>query len=376
MAVYIVDPLVDPRWDELVLDHPRASVFHTREWLSALHETYGYKPLVFTNSAPGKPLENGLLFCDVKSYITGRRLVSLPFSDHCDSLVTSPAEHAEILAFVREQNGRKRFKYAEVRPSSTEGSERLAAMGLRPSEKFYLHMLSLDTPLDTLFRGLHKDCIQRKVRRAEREELVYEKGRSESLFHKFYPLLLRTRRRHCLPPQPLQWFQNLITSMGDHLTIRVASKHDHPVAALLTLSFKNTVTYKYGCSDERFHSLGGTPFLFWKTIQEAKNEGMSRLDLGRSEVDDTGLVTFKARLGASRVELTYYRLVPTNVQAGSWQLAAGSKLLGKAASAWPMATTPKSAANSRRKQFLKRIVCYIPDPILAAAGRLLYRHIG
>ena len=376
MAVYIVDPLADPRWDELVLQHPRASVFHTRGWLSALHETYGYKPVVFTSSAPGESLQNGLLFCDVKSYITGRRLVSLPFSDHCDPLVNSPVEHADILAYVRGHTGRKRFKYAEVRPFSTEAPERLAAMDLRPSETFYLHMLPLAPPLKTLFRDLHKDCIQRKVRRAEREALGYEKGRSESLLDKFYQLLLRTRRRHCLPPQPLHWFHHLIASMGDRLTIRVASKLDRPVAAMLTLSFKNTVTYKYGCSDERFHHLGGTPFLFWMTIQEAKVEGMSQLDLGRSEVDDAGLVKFKERLGASRMDLEYYRLVPTNVQAGSRQLAAGSELPGKVLRPRRVAPAPRMLSDSRRTQFLRRLVCHIPDAVLAAAGRLLYRHIG
>ena len=66
-----------------------------------------------------------------------------------------------------------------------------------------------------------------------------------------------------------------------------------PVAAILTLSFKDTVTYKYGCSDERFNRLGGTPFLFWKTIQEAKAEGMSQLDLGRSDLHNEGSMASK-----------------------------------------------------------------------------------
>ncbi len=359
MGVYIVDPLADPRWDALLLQHRRASVFHTRAWLSALHNTYGYTPIAFSTSAPSGPLGNGLLFCEVKSCITGRRLVSLAFSDHCDPLINSPDERADILAHVREHIGHNRCMYAEVRPSSTEEPERLEAMNLQLSEKFYLHMLSLGPPLDTLFRNLHKNSIQRKVRRAEREELHYEKGRSESLLRKFYQLLLRTRRRHFLPPQPLLWFRHLITSMGDQLTIRVASKYDGPVAAILTLSFKDTVTYKYGCSDERFNHLGGTPFLFWKTIQEAKDQGMRQLDLGRSDLDNAGLVKFKERLGASRMDLKYYRLLPS-----------------RALSAWRMATEPRMLSAPRRMQFLKRFVRHMPDTVLVAAGRLLYRHIG
>ncbi len=350
MSVYIVDPLADPRWGALLLQHRRASVFHTRGWLSALRATYGFNPVVFSTWAPDGPLENGLLFCDVRSWITGRRLVSLPFSDHCDPLVNSPDEQADILAHVRDHIGSRRCKYAEVRLVSTEEPEGLQAMGLRLSEEFYLHVLSLDPPLEALLRDLHKDCIQRKVRRAEREELDYEAGRSESLLGKFYKLLLRTRRRHGLPPQPFQWFQHLIACMGDQVTIRIASKDDHPVAALLTLSFKNTVTYKYGCSDERFHHLGGTPFLFWNTIREAKNQGMRQLDLGRSELDNAGLAKFKERLGGSRMDLKYYRLVP--------------------------GAAPKIAPSARRTHLLRGFVRHMPDAVLAAAGRLLYRHIG
>jgi hypothetical protein len=113
--------------------------------------------------------------------------------------------------------------------------------------------------------------------------------------------------------------------MGDQLTIRVAWKDNRPVAAIMTLSFKDTITYKYGRLDERFNHLGGAWFLFWKTIQEAKAEGMIQLDLGRSELDNTGLVKFKDRLGADRINLQYYRsnsgpapkLVPRSRKRGS-----------------------------------------------------------
>lgn len=197
---------------------------------------------------------------------------------------------------------------------------------------------------------MHKDCVQRKINRAEKEGLVYEKGRSESLLRRFYQLVLRTRRRHGLPPQPLQWFRNLTDSMGDKLTICLVSKRDLPVAALLCLSNKDTMVYKYGCSDERFSQLGGTPFLFWKVIQEAKNHGMRRLDLGRSELDNDGLVQFKDRLGATKEILIYGR--------------------------YSTEGTHYDVSPPWLKQRARHIFSRIPDTLLAASGRLLYRHMG
>ena len=86
---YEIDPLRDERWASLVESHPHASVFHSNNWLKALRSVYGYEPVVMTTCPPGARLTNGLVFCRVNSWLTGRRLVSLPFSDHCEPLIGS-----------------------------------------------------------------------------------------------------------------------------------------------------------------------------------------------------------------------------------------------------------------------------------------------
>jgi len=349
VTVYTIDPLTDTRWSALLLRHRDASVFHTREWLSALQNSYGYTPVVFTTSAPHEPLENGVPFCVVTSRITGHRWVSLPFSDHCDPLVSTPGDHHRILAHLCERTARSRRRWVEIRPLSTGAAEAPVAAEFAPSQRFYLHQLSLDPPAAELFRALHKNCIQRKVRRAERERLGYRSGRSEPLLHDFYRLLIQTRRRHGLPPQPLQWFRHLIATFGEQLTIRVASKDDRPVAAMLTLAFKRTLTYKYGCSADGLSRLGGTPFLFWQAIREAKESGMIQLDLGLSEVDNAGLIAFKDRLGARSVPITRF-CFPR----------------------WRARRTLGGGIQCVAHSILRRM----PARFLTTAGRILYRHFG
>ena len=144
------------------------------------------------------------------------------------------------------------------------------------------------------------------VRRAEREGLTYEAGTSERLLASFYRLLRMTRRRHRLPPQPIAWFRNLLANLGDGISIHVASKDGEPIASMLTLSFKKTSYYKYGGSDAALHRLGGMPFLFWRVIHDARAGGFEELDLGRSDLDQPGLIAFKEHLGATSSTLTYY----------------------------------------------------------------------
>ena len=116
MSVYTVDPLRDPRWPGLIRSHPRASVFHTSGWLEALQRTYGYEPVAFTTSPPRSELKNGVVFCYVRSAITGARLVSLPFSDHCDPLVDGPQELATLCDPLLEQRRARGWSYIELRP--------------------------------------------------------------------------------------------------------------------------------------------------------------------------------------------------------------------------------------------------------------------
>lgn len=347
MTLYTLNPIADRRWTEFVHSHPRASVFHTPGWLEALRRTYGYEPIAYTTSPPSVPLKNGVVFCHIRSWLTGRRLVSLPFADHCEPLVDTHEHWQEILDFLRHELEGGKYKYVQIRPLSTEFL--VTESGFARDTVFSSHILDLSPALDDLFQGLHKDSIQRKIKRAAREAVDCWEGISEPLLRTFYRLFLVTRRRHGVPPQPIDWFRNLMCCMGDQLKIRVASKNGQAIAGILTLSFRNSLLYKYGGSDARSHNLGAMPFLFWQAIQEAKEHGLERLDLGRSDCDNAGLNTFKDRLGAVRSMLTYLRC-----------------------------SAPRASAQShgRAKRVAQQIVAQLPEGLFVTAGKLLYRHVG
>ena len=345
-AVYEINPLCDQRWAALVESHPRSSVFHSTNWLRALHAVYGYEPAVITTCPPGTRLTNGLVLCRVKSWLTGRRFVSLPFSDHCEALIDAPEDLDAMLLHVKRDLVQRKWQYVEIRPVSHRPS---SCTGFGESLTYQFHRLDLRKRAQELFHDFHKDCVQRKIRRAEREELKYEEGNSEALLQKFYRLLVATRRRQNLPPQPLGWFRGLITAFGEDLKIRVASKGDLPVASILTLSNRKCVVYKYGGSIASLNKLGGMAFLFWKTIQEAKDRGLEELDMGRSDTDNLGLIAFKEHWGATRTTLTYWR--------------------------YP-APGPQLPQSAWQESVARRFAQVAPDFVLETVGMLLYKHIG
>jgi len=346
VLVHTFNPLEDHRWTELVESHPDSSVFHTSSYLEALRRTYGYAPTVYTTSSREEPLANGVVLCRVSSWLTGSRLVSVPFADHCQPLVTATGDLTAILAAVRRTVEEGNLKYVQIRATRPEDVVDAASGECRV---FVFHALDLTPPLDRLFNGLHRTCIQRPVRRAEREGVCHESGRSERLLRQFYSLLIVTRRRHGLPPQPASWFNNLVDCFGDRLTVHVASRDDQPLAAILTLRHRDVLVYKYGVSDERFHRFGAMPFLMWQAIRDAKARGLRVFDLGRTDADNTGLATFKERLGATRSTLVYVRLA-----------RAGRRV----------------SRENPRVPGASRVFARLPDELFVAAGKLLYRHMG
>jgi CelD/BcsL family acetyltransferase involved in cellulose biosynthesis len=351
MTVRIVEnPADDPNWSELLERHPAASVFHSPGWLRALRQTYGYESFVVTTS-PTSTLQNGVVMCRVKNW-TSRRLVSLPFSDHCDPLVDASDDLSEMVALLADEARTAGWRSIEWRPRAVAGEPFEAAaraFGLKPSGDYALHRLDLRAGPAEIFRGFHASSTQRAIRRAERERVAYEAGTSERLLASFYGLLRLTRRRHGLPPQPLVWFRNLVACLGDRVLVHVASRGGQPIASIVTLSFKKTMFYKYGGSDSSFHRLGGMPFLFWRMIQDAHARGFAELDLGRSDADQPGLITFKDHLGAARSTLTYYR-------------------------------DPSRKVEATRSGWMSRLAhgvfAHLPDATLDLAGRLLYKHLG
>jgi CelD/BcsL family acetyltransferase involved in cellulose biosynthesis len=346
-GVYVLDPLHDSRWRDLLARHPNASIFHSSEWLGALAQTYSYAPVAFTTSPPGESLGNALVLCAVRSWITGRRLVSLPFSDHCEPLVDSTDDLIALAAAAERYRAEHGWRYVELRPIRADHAPG-ASFG--KGQAYWLHQLDLRPSVDALWRGFHRDSIQRRIRKAERTDLEYEEGRSASTIGKLYELLELTRRRHSVPPQPRAWLHNLVSLFGEAVSIRVASFDGRPVAAILALSRGKTVVYKYGGSDARYHSLGATPLLFWKMIQDAKRRGAETLDLGRTDCDNEGLTVFKERWGARRSTLTYWRS--------------------------PAAAAAGLNTDSKPLRVARRLYDTLPMVLRRATANRLYRHLG
>jgi len=344
-TIEVLNPLEISDWNELVLGSVGGSIFHTANWARVLSESYGYKPIYFARRGGGR-FDALLPLMEIDSWLTGRRAVSLPFTDYCEPIVANEADAAELYAVAQQYaEGQSRYKYIEFRGGAPHMETRV------PSASFYRHVIDVNKSEDELQRSL-RSSTKRNFRKAEREGLVLERSDSLQAVAEFYRLHCQTRQGHGVPPQPFHFFEKI----HEHVIAKglgavfSARKDGRAVAASVYFHFGKNAIYKYGASDKDFQWLRPNNLVMWEAIRWYAKHGYDSLCMGRTEKQHKGLRQFKTGWGAEETILRYYR----------YDLARRAYIeeSGEGESAW------------------HQLMTHMPIPILRLAGSLLYRHMG
>jgi hypothetical protein len=338
-----IDPITDRRWAEFVAVHPAATVFHHPRWLHLLRAQYGYPLVACCLTEPSGRILAGLPLADIDSRLTGRRLVALPFSDSCPPLLPDPAGGTaeELARAVSALRGP-----AQVPLEIHEAFPELA--GAEVVHRFHQHVLRLDAGLAAVEGTMRKSGVRRTVVKARQSDLTVEQSSGIAALRTFYGLHLETRRRLGVPTQPKRFIERFSQLFEAGLGFVTLVWHQgRPAAAAVFLTFNRTVMYKYGASAQWALPLKPNNLLFDEAIRWSCGQGYTRLDFGRTELDNVGLARFKRGWGAEELPLSY-TYVPRAPEAG----------------------------HSRRDQLVADVIRRSPPAVGRLAGELLYKHYG
>lgn len=343
MNTSVINPLNEPEWDGLIATSDQTTFFHTSAWARGLSESYGYTPHYFT-VVDGCKLSGLVAVMEVRSCLTGRRGVSLPFSDECQPVArdqkTFDLMLIESIAFGR----RSGWKYIEIRGGT-------GFLPKAPSAaRHYVHTLELSADEAGVCRRF-KSNIRRNIHKAEKEGVTVSIDRTREALADFYRLHCGTRRHHGLPPQPWSFFAKIyenIVAAGKGFVALAAYKGRWIAGAVYGL-YRDQAIYKYGASDRRLQHLRPNNLVMWEAIRWCCRHGVRSFSFGRTEPENEGLLQFKRGWGASESTLAYYRYDLKNDQ-------------------FVNGSTPVKQLNG----FFRKM----PVPLLKMAGNLLYRHMG
>jgi CelD/BcsL family acetyltransferase involved in cellulose biosynthesis len=339
-----VDPLEYPGWDSLLAAHPQASIFHGAAWARVLRHTYGHTP-VYICRFDGPQLAELLPIMEVSSRWSGRRGVSLPFTDFCPSLKAAGQDGRALYQAAMDAGRQRRWKYLECRSASDGWT------GASPSLSFYGHVIHLAAEVDVLFKQLDS-ALRRGIRKAEAAGLQVDFSSSSESIQIYYALHCRTRRRHGLPPQPFRFFENIqrhVLDAGQGF-VATARLKDQPLAAAVFFCHGRQVLYKFGASDHEFQQLRPNNLMMWAAIKHSAGRGFSTMHLGRTSLANEGLRRFKLAFGASEETVRYCQ--------------------------YDFASKGFVAGADRTEGWFNPVFAHLPLPLLRLAGQILYPHLS
>lgn len=200
-----------------------------------------------------------------------RRLVSLPFSDHCPPPVrgaggAGPEANlrlADALADLRRSTG-LRVEIPDAFP---------LVDGAHWSRASSFHRLELEADADAVLSRASKSQ-KRKRTKARREGVTTRVGTDREALDTFYGLHLGTRHRLGVPTQPKRFIRGFEQLFARGLGyVLIAEYQGRPIAAAVFLTFGDTSLYTYGASDERHLALRPNNLVMAEAIRMACEAG-------------------------------------------------------------------------------------------------------
>ena len=341
-----LDP-TDLRWLAFIATQPAACVFHHPFWLDLLASCYGYRPLIATICDSEGNICAGLPLMEVSTFLSARRWVALPFTDHCGPLYTCADDLDALIDSLRQYIQARDVSKIEIRWQLSDHC------GIHDGARYVVHTLPLNPDPDVVLKQIHRNHRQ-NIRTSENREVIVRWGGSIDDMRAFYALQLETRQRHGIPVQPWRYFQllhKLLVERGMAFILLAYAREpvDRCIAGLICLHWRDDLIAKYAASSTQFLHLRATDLLFWTAIQWGCEHGCTRFDMGRTALDDVGLLEFKRRWGAAATPLCYSVLADHN----------GSR-----------------PSMGRLMPLAQAIIRRSPPWVCRVAGELLYKYAG
>jgi lipid II:glycine glycyltransferase (peptidoglycan interpeptide bridge formation enzyme) len=347
-----IDPLEDSRWDAFVHSHPYGSAYQSSAWLKVIASSYHQaRPTAFIRESPSSDILAALPYCSVASNITGKRLVSLPFSSFSDPLTSTADEFCCLFDAIADEMHHPSYKYFELRQFRNSLASHDQRLVNCRSQK--IHVLDINPGFDRIKRSFHRDCIVRSVRKAEKAGLVVEEGRSEKDLKAFYQVHAVTRRRLGLPVQPYAFFSNMRTIMSGngYFTLLLCKHEKKIIAGIILFKYKDTVSFEHGASFPKYLPMRPNHLLMWRSLELACAAGYRYFDFGKTDKENIGLLDYKSRWGAATFDVSYL-YYPNNRSLLTDQSQSGVHKLAKL------------------------VAKKVPMPVAKLIGRIAYKHLG
>ncbi|MGQ5522108.1 FemAB family XrtA/PEP-CTERM system-associated protein [Chitinimonas sp. PSY-7] len=288
------DTALCARWDEFVLACPQATFFHRAGWLQIFRDVFRHTTHFLYAERAGA-IEAVLPLAQIKSWLFGNSLISLPFAVYGGVAANNPAaaERLEIEAQVLARR-----------------------LGVEHLELRNVKQRHADWPMQDLYVSFRKEilpeveanmlAIPRKQRAMVRKGI--KNGLSshiDSTVDRFFALYADNVHRHGTPALPKRYFAELQKVFGaDCEIMSVQDESGRVLSSVLSFYFRDEVLPYYAGDDVLARDMAANDFKYWELMRRSCERGLHVFDYGRSK-QGTGSYSFKKNWGFEPQPLFY-----------------------------------------------------------------------
>jgi FemAB-related protein (PEP-CTERM system-associated) len=295
LSVRRLEPAMEGAWEAFVGRSPAATFFHRAAWRRVVERALGHESIYLYAWRDGR-IAGVLPLTHVRSKLFGTSLLSVGFGVY-GGIAADDDRAARALADEAAKLGRAlRVDYVELRQMAPSGS------GWPQKPDLYVTFSrtlaqSSDANLKAIPRKKRAD-----LRKAlDNKRLTVEVGGE---FETFYRIYAESLRNLGTPVLPRRFYRAILEEFGPAAELSAVHGPNGPVAALMTLYFKDRTMPYYGGAMPEARLLHAYDLLYWRAIERAVAKNAPVFDFGRSK-RGTGSYDYKTYWGFAPEPLAY-----------------------------------------------------------------------
>jgi FemAB-related protein (PEP-CTERM system-associated) len=298
LRVQEIQPADFSRWDEFVSGCPEATFFHRAGWKTAIERAFGHRATFLFAESDGE-IEGVLPLAEVRSFLFGHSLVSLPFCVYGGvAATTDRARRAldEAAVTLAEKLGVGHLEYRALAPRHAEWAH---------SELYVTFRRPIDPDIEKNMNAIprkQRAMVRKGIKAGLRSEL-------DDGVERLFAAYAHSVHRLGTPVFSKRYFQILREVFPRDCEVMTITHENALVASVMSFYFRDEVLPYYAGGMDIARDVAGNDFMYWELTRRACERGLKVFDFGRSK-KGTGSFDFKKNWGFEPQQLNYeYRLV-------------------------------------------------------------------
>lgn len=281
-------------WNAFVQSRNEGTFFHLAQWKTIIEQSFGCQTFYMIEESAGA-ITGILPLALVKRPVFGPVLISNPLCVHggglgeCNALIEAAAQKADQLG----------VEYLELRNSRKNEQD------WPISDRFFTFERPLSEDNEENLKAIPRKQ-RAEVRKGIKANLKTKRNQDIESFFKVYATSVRNLGT---PVFSKKYLKNLIEIFGDQCEITSIYSQENLLTSVLSFKYQNRILPYYGGGYPEARNYSAYPYMYWKVMERAAEEGYRVFDFGRS-MKDSGAYSFKKNFGFDPAPLSYqYHLV-------------------------------------------------------------------